>query len=77
MSELDVPVTYFSDMPNTHISHQRQQKTRMLGNFEMVAHAFNTDEADDNLGSAVHIRKIPLQLHMSTQCYGSLKTLHV
>lgn len=77
MSELDRPVTYFSDMPNTHVFLQRQQKTRMLSNFETVAHALNTEEADDNLESAVHIRKIPLQLHMSIQCYGSLKTLHV
>lgn len=60
MSELDMPVTYFSDMPNTHISLWRQKKTRMLRNFETVAHAFNTEEADDNLESAEHIRKIPL-----------------
>lgn len=60
MSELDMPVTYFSDVPNTHISLWRQQKTRMPSNFEMVAHAFNTQEADDNLGPSVHIRKIPL-----------------
>lgn len=59
MSELDMPLTYFSDMPNTHISLWRQKKTRMLHNFEMVVHAFNTEEADDNLGSAVHITKIP------------------
>lgn len=60
MSELDMPVTYFSDMPDTHISLWRQQKTRMISNFETVAHAFNTQEANDNLGPAVNIRKIPL-----------------
>jgi len=31
----------------------------MLSNFEMVEHAFSTQEADDSLGPAVHIRKIP------------------
>lgn len=47
-------------------------------NFEtVVVHAFNTEEADESLGSAVYIRKIPLQLHMSKHCYGSLKTLYV
>lgn len=60
MSQLDMPVTYFSDMPNTHISLWSQQKTRMLSNFEMVAQAFSTQEPDDNLRPAVHIRKIPL-----------------
>lgn len=60
VSELDMPATYFSDMPNTHVSLWRQQKTRMLCNFETEVHAFNTEEDDDSLGSAVHIRKIPL-----------------